>query len=126
MTIRRAFPILLLVLLAACGENPQRHLDLGQWYYQKGLIDDAILEYREAIRLAPADVRRMSRPELELVAGAHKALSVAYAKKEWYEMALVEARKTFELLPTPEHYDLLELIRRRGQLEIQPSPSSVP
>ena len=38
-------------------------------------------------------------------------------------MALAEARKTFELRPTPENYELQELIRRRGDLESLSTPS---
>ena len=108
---------LLVLLLAACSENPQRHLDLGLWYYQKGLVEDAILEYREVIRLAPADPRCMNTRELDMVARAHYNLAVAYAKKSWYELALVEAKITFDMRPTTENYNLQELIRKRQDLE---------
>ena len=107
----------MLLLLAGCSEKPERHLDLGKWYYQKGLVDDAILEFKEAIRLLPADPRRMSSRELDIVARAHYNLAVAYAKKNWYELALLEAGKTFELRPTPRNYELQELIRKRKDLE---------
>ncbi len=118
---------LLTLLLAACSENPQRHLDLGLWYYQKGLVDDAILEYREVIRLAPADPRRMNLRELDMVARTHYHLAVAYAKKSWYELALAEAKQTFELQPTTENYNLQELIQKRQDLEILTSePTTQP
>ena len=111
-----------MLLAFGCGQDPGRHADLGQWYYEKGLVDDAILEFKEAIRVAPADPRRMNREEVELVARAHRGLAVAYTSKQWYEMALVEARKSFELRPTPENYELQELIRRRGDLESKSAP----
>jgi len=108
---------LLIFLLAGCGEKPERHLDLGLWYYQKGLVDDAVLEFKEVIRLLPSDPRRLTRRELDIVARAHYNLAVAYARKKWYELALLEAEKTFELRPTPENYNLQELIRQRKDLE---------
>jgi len=118
--------VVLLVLIfgaMGCSEDPQRHLDLGQWYYQKGLVDDAILEYKEAIRLAPADPRRMSSRELTMVAQAHYNLAIAYARKSWYELALAEAKKTFGLRPTTENYKLQELISKRSDLEsLAPGP----
>lgn len=118
---------LLVFLLAACSENPQRHLDLGLWYYQKGLVEDAILEYREVIRLAPADPRRMNTRELDMVARAHYNLAVAYAKKSWYELALVEAKITFDMRPTTENYNLQELIRKRQDLEtLTPGATTLP
>ena len=42
---------MLLLLAAACRDDPQRHLKLGQWYAQKGLIEEAILEFHEVTRL---------------------------------------------------------------------------
>ncbi len=108
---------MLLFLLAGCGEKPERHLDLGLWYYEKGLVDDAILEFKEVIRLLPGDPRRLNLQELDLVARAHYNLAVAYASKDWFEMALVEAEQAFELRPTETNYQLQELIRQRQDLE---------
>jgi len=118
---------LLVFLLVGCGEKPERHLDLGLWYYQKGLVDDAILEFKEVIRLLPADPRRLTSRELEIVARAHYNLAVAYAKKNWYELAQVEAGIAFELRPTQENYQLQELIRKRKDLEsLSPAPGTPP
>jgi len=118
---------MLILLLMGCSEKPERHLDLGLWYYQKGLVDDAVLEFKEVIRLLPSDPRRLTRRELDIVARAHYNLAVAYAKKEWYELALLEAEKTFELRPTPENYELQELIRKRKDLEsLSPASKTAP
>jgi tetratricopeptide (TPR) repeat protein len=108
---------ILLFLFVGCGEKPERHLDLGLWYYQKGLVDDAVLEFKEVIRLLPADSRRMTSRELDIVAQAHYNLAIAYSKKQWYELALAEAGRAFDLRPTPENYRLQELVRRRKDLE---------
>jgi len=106
-----------LVLVSGCGANPQQHLDLGQWYYQKNLVDDAILEYKEAIRLLPANPRDMSRLQLGQLSQAYFNLAIAYARKDWYELALVEAKKNFDLQPTEENFRLLNLIEQRSNLE---------
>ncbi len=114
----RLLGAMLVALLAfGCSENPSQHLDLGMWYYQKGLIDDAILEYKEVVRLLPSEPRQMTRSELELVSRAHYNLAIAYTKKDWYELALVEAKKNFDLRATQENYQLLELIEKRQALE---------
>ena len=119
--------LMLIFLLVGCGEKPERHLDLGLWYYQKGLVDDAVLEFKEVIRLLPSDPRRLTRRELDIVARAHYNLAVTYAKKNWYELALLEAKKTFELRPTPENYELQELIRKRKDLEsLSPASKTAP
>lgn len=124
-TIRTALFIAIIAFLTnGCGEDPQRHLDLGQWYFEKGLVDDAVLEYKEAIRLLPADSRRLTRDELNIVASAHHSLAVAYASKNWYELAQAEASLTFELQPTEANYNLLDLVRQRSRLENQSGANS--
>ena len=90
---------------------------MGNWYYHKGLVDDAILEYREVIRLYPLETRLMEREEIDLVAKAHYNLAIAYSKKGWYDYALKEAETTFEIWPTKENYDMGELLNKRGSLE---------
>lgn len=112
------------LLINGCGEDPQRHLDLGLWYFEKNLVDDAILEYKEAIRLLPADARRLTREELNIVATAHHSLAVAYANKNWYELAQAEAQLTFEMQPTEANYNLLDLVRQRSRLEGQTGDNS--
>jgi len=114
-TITIAFALTLLIL--ACQDNPERHLTLGNWYYQKGLVDDAILEYREVIRLFPSDAGELTREELNTVMKAHYNLSIAYSKKGWYEYALIEAEKTFSMWPTKENYEMVELLKKRRNLE---------
>jgi len=109
--------ILMLLILGACQDNPERHLKLGHWYSQKGLIDEAILEYKEVTRLYPDDIGDLSREAYETLAAAHYGLAIMYSKKEWWDFALQEAETCFQLLPTKEHYDLLELIKKRQSLE---------
>ena len=117
-TIRTIILIAIIALLTnGCGEDPQRHLDLGLWYFEKGLVDDAVLEYKETIRLLPADSRHLTRDELTIVASAHRSLAIAYASKNWYELAQAEAMMTFEMQPTEANYNLLELVRQRAKLE---------
>ena len=74
-------PLLAVLALTGCKDDPQRHLQLAQWYSQKGLIDEAILEYREVTRLLPTDVKALSRGDYELLADAHYRLALMYTKK---------------------------------------------
>ena len=112
------FSLLFVVLdLSGCKDDPQRNLQLAQWYSQKGLVDEAILEYREVTRLLPSDVKALSREEYEMLAKAHYSLALMYTKKDWWNYALREAETCFELLPTREHYDIVTLLRKRLDLQ---------
>lgn len=109
--------ITLSLVIFACQDNPERHLKLGNWYYQKGLVDDAILEYREVIRLHPSNPNELSREELNTLMKAHYNLAISYSKKGWYDFALKEAQTSFELWPNKETYEMMELLKKRRSLD---------
>ena len=87
------FNFLIAFLIFSCKEDPNRHLNLGNWYLQKGLIDEAIIEYREVSRLYSGDESRLSRDEYEALGKAHFKLAIAYTKKGWWDFALSEAKE---------------------------------
>lgn len=111
----------MLVLLAGCNDNPDRHLKLGRWYAQKGLVDEAILEYREVTRLYPTNYRELSRDDFQTLSRAHYNLALMYTKKGWWDYALKEAETCFELQPTKDNYELVVLIKKRASLETETS-----
>ena len=100
----------------SCEEDPERHLKLGNWYYQKGLVDDAILEYREVIRLHSPETTDLSREELNTVMKALQPRHILF-QKGWYEHALKEAEMTFDIWPTKDNYEMVELLKKRRSLE---------
>ena len=115
---KQLFILIFTILIIGCNEDPQRHLKLGQWYAQKGLIEEAILEFKEVTRLYPSKVQSLSREDYTVLSKAHYNLSLMYTKKGWWEYALKEAETCFELQPVKDHYDLVTLIKQRSALEL--------
>ena len=113
------FNFLIAFLIFSCNEDPNRHLNLGNWYLQKGLIDEAIIEYREVSRLYSGDESRLSRDEYEALGKAHFKLAIAYTKKGWWDFALSEAKRSFEILPNKESYELVNLIEAKIEQGIE-------
>ena len=113
------FNFLIAFLIFSCKEDPNRHLNLGNWYLQKGLIDEAIIEYREISRLYSGDESRLSRDEYEALGKAHFKLAIAYTKKGWWDFALSEAKRSFEILPNKESYELVDLIEAKIEQGIE-------
>ena len=113
------FNFLIAFLIFSCKEDPNRHLNLGNWYLQKGLLDEAIIEYREVSRLYSGDESRLSRDEYEALGKAHFKLAIAYTKKGWWDFALSEAKRSFEILPNKESYELVDLIEAKIEQEIE-------
>ena len=111
------FLFCLIVFTSGCKDDPKRHLELGEWYANKGLVEEAILEFREVTRLYPTSLNKMDRDDFQSLSKAHYNLSLMYTKKGWWDYALEEAELCFKLQPTKKHFELLDLIKQRSELE---------
>jgi hypothetical protein len=105
------------LIISGCKEDPQQHLELGKWYAQKGLIEEAILEFKEVTRLYPEIHQNLDRKDFQALSKAHYNLSLMYTKKGWWDYALKEAETCFQMQPTKSHYELVNLIKKRASLE---------
>jgi len=114
---KNLFFSLILIVFFSCQEDPERHLELGNWYLQKGLIDDAITEFREVSRLLPPDHSKLNRNQFKILGTAHFKLALSYTKKGWWEYALREAENSFDLSPSPDTHELVELIKEKLTLQ---------
>ena len=98
------------MVFSCTKENPARHLNLGNWYLQRGLIDEAIIEYREVSRLYGGQQSDLQRDEFQVLGTAHLKLAIAYTKKGWWEYALNEAKRSFDITPNKDCHELITLI----------------
>ena len=110
---RLILPLCIALMFSACQEDPSRHLNLGNWYLQKGLLDEAIMEYREVSRLYSGDKSTLTREEYDVLGKSHFKLAIAYTKKGWWEYALNEAKLSFDILPNKDAHDLVGLIKSK-------------
>jgi tetratricopeptide (TPR) repeat protein len=115
--------VLVLVLTGCNKDDPDRHLELGKWYNNKGLYDEAIAEYREVIRLYPPSIQNLSREEYKSLTAAHYNLALMYTKKGWWDFALDAAESSFQLQPNTDTHDLIRLIRKQIMLSNNTEPS---
>jgi len=82
-------------IVSSCKEDPQRHLKLGKWYAQKGLVEEAILEFREVTRLYPDSYKELKREDFQALSKAHYNLSLMYTKKRVVELCPTGSRNLF-------------------------------
>ena len=116
ITCRKLFFQLTILLVALGGctkEDPSRHLNLGNWYLKKGLVDEAIMEYREVSRLYGGEQSKLNRDEFQILGTAHMKLAIAYTKKGWWEYALSEAKRSFDISPNKDCHELISLIQEK-------------
>ena len=102
-----------LIMISCTKENPSRHLDLGNWYLQRGLLDEAITEYREVSRLYGDEQSALKRDEFQVLGTAHLKLAIAYTKKGWWDYALSEAKRSFDISPNKDCHELITLIEEK-------------
>ena len=107
------FTILVVILGGCVNEDPSRHLNLGNWYLKKGLVDEAIMEYREVSRLYGGEQSKLNREEFQILGTAHMKLAIAYTKKGWWEYALSEAKRSFDISPNKDCHELISLIQEK-------------
>ena len=112
--IRFIVIVCLTLIIASCTrEDPARHLTLGNWYLQRGLLDEAIAEYREVSRLYGGEQSMLERDEFQILGTAHLKLAIAYTKKGWWEYALSEAKRSFDISPNKDCHELITLIEEK-------------
>ena len=97
-------------------KRPGESLGARELVLQKGLIDEAITEFREVSRLLPPDHSKLDREQFKILGTAHFKLALSYTKKGWWEYALREAKNSFDLSPSPDTHELVELIKEKLDL----------
>ena len=103
----------LIVFTSGCKDDPKRHLELGEWYANKGLVEEAILEFKEVTRLYPTSLNKMNRDDFQSLSKAHYNLSLMYTKKGWWDYALSEAKRSFDISPNKDCHELITLIEEK-------------
>ena len=88
-------------------------MERGIQYYEWEKIEKAILEFKYVIHTLSSETEKKDYKEIKLLSRAHHNLAVAYAKNKWYNDAIMEARKAFELIPTDDNRKVMELIQKK-------------
>ena len=121
------YPILIIVIFGCKGEA-ELSMERGIQYYEWEKIEKAILEFKYVIHILSAETGKTDYNNIKLLSRAHHNLAVAYAKKTWYNDAIMEARKAFELIPTDNNREVMELIQKKmvdkSKTAKQQAPSS--
>ena len=104
---------LLIFLALGCKGDTELAMERGIQYYQWKMIEKAILEFKFVIHKLSSQAEKLDYTQIKLKSRAHHNLAVAYAKKEWYDDAVLEAREAFELFPSDDNRKVMELIQNK-------------
>ena len=104
---------IIILLFIGCKNETELTMERGIQYYEWDMVEKAVLEFKHVIHSLDIESNKIDYNNIKLLSRAHYNLAVAYAKKNWYEDAVEEAKKAFELFPTDENRKLLELIQTK-------------
>ena len=110
------YPLLIIVALGCRGDS-ELAMERGIQYYEWDMIEKAVLEFKFVIHNLSSQNKKLDYSQIRLKSRAHHNLAVAYAKKNWYDDAAVEARKAFELFPSDDNRKVMELIQKKNSTE---------
>ena len=125
--LKKHLSLLLIITALGCKGDAELSMERGIQYYEWEKTEKAILEFKYVIHTLSAETEKKDYKQIQLLSRAHHNLAVAYAKKTWYNDAIMEARKAFELIPTDENRKVMELIQKKmeGKPKTKPKqPSS--
>ena len=114
--------LIIIILSLGCKGDAELAMERGIQYYEWEKIEKAILEFKYVIHNLSVETGKKDYKNIQLLSRAHHNLAVAYAKKTWYNDAIMEARKAFELIPTDENRKVMELIQKKKEGESKANP----
>ena len=120
--LKKHLSLLLIITTLGCKGDAELAMERGIQYYEWEKIEKAILEFKYVIHTLSDETEKQDYKYIQLLSRAHHNLAVAYAKKEWYNDAIQEARKAFELIPTDNNRLVMELIQKKTKEK----PASTP
>ena len=122
----KKFIFIFIILLIGCRNEHELIMERGIQYYEWEMIEKAIIEFKQVTQSLNAKYNTLDHSKIKLLSRAHHNLAVAYAKKEWYSDAILEAKKAFELYPSNDNKKVLELIKNKIRTSIDSTVQKKP
>jgi len=113
--LKKHLSLLLILVALGCKGEAEIAMERGIQYYEWEKTEKAILEFKYVIHTLSAETGKKDYKQIQLLSRAHHNLAVAYAKKTWYNDAIMEARNAFELIPTENNRKVMELIQKKTE-----------
>ena len=123
--LKKYLSLLLIIITLGCKGDAELSMERGIQYYEWENIEKAILEFKYVIHTLSGETGKKDYKHIQLLSRAHHNLAVAYAKKTWYNDAIIEARKAFELIPTVENRRVMELIQKKTEGKPKANPKQL-
>ena len=105
--------LFIVLLFLGCKSDAELAMERGIQYYEWDMLEKSILEFKFVIHQLSIETQKLDYKNIKIKSKAHHNLAVAYAKKLWYEDAIIEANKSFDLVPSDDNKKLINLINKK-------------
>jgi len=112
------FILFTLLILNSCQDEAELTMERGIQYYEWNKFDYAILEFKKVVHIFSDKTDNLNYDQIRLLSQAYHNLSISYSKKGWHAEAQIEAKKAFDLIPSTENKEVLELINNQLNADI--------
>ena len=117
--LRKYLYLLSIITALGCKGDAELAMERGIQYYEWEKIEKAILEFKYVIHALSEETGKKDYQHIQILSRAHHNLAIAYAKKTWYNDAIMEARKAFDLIPTEDNRRVMELIQKKTEEKLK-------
>ena len=101
---------MIMMLFTGCRNKTELTMERGEYFYNAGRLEEAILEYNKVINHYPSDASQLDYQNVKMLANAHHNLAVILFKRgyksedniekmSYLEKASTEAKRSYDLYP---------------------------
>ena len=118
MMIQNKFYLVQIVLtsvlfFSSCKERDSLGVERGIALYELGQIDESIIEFKASIDFLSQPKFKYNKEKQKMLGQAYRNLAISCSKKEWYDVALEHAKSAFNIFPSSENKELIDLISNK-------------
>ena len=92
ITMKKTFMVAGIILLVclACRNDSELSIERGEYYYNAGQYENAVIEYQNVINEYPTKISCLDSDEIQMLANAHHNISVVYLRRGYESNDKVE------------------------------------
>ena len=112
-----------LLIFFGCRDRAELSMERGEYFYNIGKLEDAVLEYKKVINSFPNDISNIDFDNIQMLANAHHNLAVILFKRgyessdetektSYLYAAKSEAITAYELVPKDTYKETWDKIQK--------------
>ena len=114
---------MIMMLFTGCRNKTELTMERGEYFYNAGRLEEAILEYNKVINHYPSDASLLDYQKVKMLANAHHNLAVILFKRgyesedsiekmSYLGKASAEAKRSYDLYPKDVYKETWDKVQK--------------